>query len=115
MSKETSKLSKYKLDFEQTPRRVVQTAKSAWHNVVEKTKKPRKKVKKPTKLEQGQAKRERNNVIMGIGQLLVFVSIAYSTTVIFIGIDSPESRVALLPQAVFALVILVKAFSKLYK
>lgn len=71
--------------------------------------------KKPTKADEILAKQERNRAILGIGILLVIVSIAYSTSVIFIGVDSLESRIALLPQVVFALVISIKAFSKLYK
>ena len=60
-------------------------------------------------------KKERNHAIMGIGQLLVVVSIAYSTAVIFIGVDSTASKIALIPQVVFASYILLKAFSRLYK
>lgn len=77
--------------------------------------KPRKKTKKSTKLEREIAKKERNRAIMGIGQLLVVVSIAYSTAVIFIGVDSVASKIALIPQVVFASYILLKAFSRLYK
>lgn len=53
--------------------------------------------------------------ILGVGYLLVVVSIAYSTAVILIGVDSIESKIALLPQVFFAGAILLKAFSKLYK
>lgn len=55
------------------------------------------------------------HVILGIGQLLVVVSIIYSTAIVIIGMNSVESRILLVPQVVFALVILVKAFSKLNK
>ena len=82
---------------------------------VKSLKKPRKKAKKPTKLERENARKERNRAIMGIGQLLVVVSIAYSTAVIFIGVDSMASKIALIPQVVFASYILLKAFSRLYK
>lgn len=82
---------------------------------VKSLKKPQKKAKKPTKLERENAKKERNRAIMGIGQLLVVVSIAYSTAVIFIGVDSMASKIALIPQVVFASYILLKAFSRLYK
>jgi hypothetical protein len=54
-------------------------------------------------------------VILGIGQLLVVVSIIYSTAIVMIGVNSAESKILLVPQAVFALAILVKAFSKLNK
>ena len=74
-----------------------------------------KKAKKPTKLQKELAKAKNKNAILGIGLLLVVVSIAYSTTVIFIGVNSIESKIALLPQTVFALAILIKAFSRLYK
>lgn len=83
--------------------------------IVSKVKIPRKKHKKTTKEERRIARNQRNRAILGVGQLLVVVSIAYSTAVIYIGVDSLASRVALIPQAVFGLVILIKAFSKLYK
>lgn len=54
-------------------------------------------------------------VILGIGQLLVVVSIIYSTAIVIIGVNSAESKILLVPQVVFALAILVKAFSKLNK
>lgn len=78
-------------------------------------KKLRKKPAKTTVAERALARQQRNRAILGIGQLLVVVSIAYSTAVIYIGVDSISSRVALLPQATFALIILTQAFSKLYK
>ena len=56
-----------------------------------------------------------SHVILGIGLLLVVVSIIYSTAIVIIGMNSVESRILLVPQVVFALVILVKAFSKLNK
>lgn len=74
-----------------------------------------KKAKKTSKKDQITANLKHNNAILGIGLLLVVVSIAYSTTVIFIGVDSIESKIALLPQVIFALTILIKAFSRLYK
>lgn len=61
------------------------------------------------------SKNDYNRVIMGIGQLFVVVSIAYSTAVIFMGVDGVESKIALFPQAAFASYILIKAFSRLYK
>jgi hypothetical protein len=54
-------------------------------------------------------------VILGIGQLSVVVSIIYSTAIVMIGVNSAESKILLVPQVVFALAILVKAFSKLNK
>lgn len=76
---------------------------------------PSKSVKKMSKTELQEAIRQRNNGIIGIGLLFVVVSIAYSTTVILIGVDSLGSKVALLPQVIFALATLFKAFFKLYK
>lgn len=76
---------------------------------------PSKTPKKLTKAQVQEAIEQRNRAIMGIGLLFVIVSIAYSTTVIIIGVDSLESKIALLPQAIFALATLFKAFSKLYK
>lgn len=71
--------------------------------------------KKGTKSRVKKDNKPTNNAILGICQLLVVVSITYSTAVILIGVDSVESRIALVPQVVFALAILIKAFSKLYK
>ena len=84
-------------------------------NTVAKFKKPRKKAKKLTKVEQKALREQRKSVILGIGLLLVVASIIYSTYVIFIGVDSGASRLALLPQALFATITLIKAFSKIYK
>jgi len=89
--------------------------KPALKNIIKKAKHKSKKPKKVTKIGQELAKKERNNVIMGICLLLVVVSIIYSTAVIFLGVDSQASKIALLPQVTFALIILIKAFSKLYK
>jgi hypothetical protein len=74
-----------------------------------------KKSKKATKSGRILAKQQRNNAILGIGLLLVVVSILYSTSVILIGVSSVPSKIALFPQAFFALLILIKAFSKIYK
>lgn len=89
--------------------------KELFHRAVDIVKSPRKKAKKSAKVNKKTTKKQRNHAILGIGQLLVVVSIAYSTAVIFIGVDSLESRIALLPQVVFATITLLKAFSKLYK
>lgn len=93
----------------------LQPVRSKLNNVYAQLKNPRKKAKKRTKAEQEQLKQQNKNAILGIGLLLVVVSIAYSTSVIYIGVDSDASRLALLPQVVFALATLFKAFSKLYK
>lgn len=90
---------------------------SAKKSVVAKFKKvkPLKSNKKLTKAQRLERKQRRNNVIMGIGLLLVIVSIAYSTTVVRYFVDSPETLIFLAPQVVFAIMIIFKAFSKLYK
>lgn len=93
----------------------LQPISSKFNNMKKNFSQPRKKAKKLTKAEREIAKTERNHAILGIGQLLVVVSIAYSTSVIFIGVDSLESKIILIPQVVFALFTLLKAFSKLYK
>lgn len=79
---------------------------------VERLRKSRKKLTKAQRLENKQG---RNRVILGIGLLLVVVSIAYSTTVTRYFVDSTASLVALAPQTIFAVIIIFKAFSKLYK
>lgn len=89
--------------------------KTRFNDVVNKIKHPRKKAKKPTKAEQKLVKQQRNRGILGIGLLLVVVSIIYSTSVIFIGVSSTISKIALFPQALFAFLTLIKAFSKIYK
>lgn len=97
---------------------IVSKFKNIYHyllGVVNKIFHPKKKAKKLTKIERENAKNQRNRGIMGIGQLLVVVSIAYSTAVILIGVGSLASIIALVPQVIFALVTLIKAFSKLYK
>lgn len=93
----------------------ISSIKGHFNNVLKKLKHPRKKAKKLTKTERKFLRQQNLRAILGIGLLLVIVSIAYSTTVIFIGVDSSASRLALLPQVVFALYTLIKAFSKFYK
>lgn len=93
----------------------LQSVRSRINNAVDKMRKPKKKAKKVTKARREELREQRRNGILGIGLLLVVASIAYSTSVIFIGVDSDASRIALLPQALFALLTLIKAFSKFYK
>lgn len=76
---------------------------------------PKKKSKKTTKLAHKLAKEQRLRGILGIGLLFVVVSIIYSTYVVRTFVDSTASLVALAPQVIFAVCILVKAFSKIYK
>lgn len=85
------------------------------HDITHKAKSPRKKGKKHTKKQIELIRAQQKRGILGIGLLLVVVSIAYSTLVIIAGVDGPISKIILLPQALFALVTLLKAFSKIYQ
>lgn len=137
-----SKLSKKKLHFETTKKTISaskkyikeQISKKCKHidvkslisskftkiktslaNVVKKVKHPSKTSKKMTKTDRELVKKQRNRVIMGICQLLVVVSIVYSTYITYTFVGSIVSVIILVPQALFALCISVKAFSQLYK
>lgn len=92
---------------------------SRFDNVLNKFKKQPKKAKKISKSAAALAKKEQREqqkrAILGIGLLLVIVSIIYSTTVVREFVNSTASLVALAPQVIFAVIILVKAFSKIYK
>lgn len=101
-----SKLTKLRLKFEATPRKVIKVVKAE---------KPKPVKRRTTKKSEKSYKLERYNAIIGIGLLFVFVSIAYSTTIVLMGVDSLESKLLLIPQCVFALCIAVIAFSKLFK
>lgn len=53
------------------------------------------------------------NVIIGVGLLLVVISIAYSTTIIAMGTGTELlPKVLILPQVVLACIILVRQFIK---
>lgn len=93
----------------------LQPLRSKFNNMLDRIKNPSKTKKKLTKAQKAEMHEDRKRAILGIGLLLVVVSIAYSTSVIFIGVDSNASRIALFPQALFAIIILFKAFFKLYK
>lgn len=99
----------------QSASNLLQVVKNVPKNVINKMKTNRKKSKKLTKAEKKLAREQFLRGIMGIGLLFVVVSIAYSTAVIFIGVDSLASKIALLPQVIFALYTLYKAFSQFYK
>lgn len=74
------------------------------------------KLSKKAQIEQKKTSREdQKRGILGIGDLFVVVSIAYSSYVITNGVHSTASRVMLVPQVVFAVYKLIKAFSKIYK
>lgn len=78
-------------------------------------KKPSKLSKKAQKEQKKAVREQHKRGILGLGLLFVIVSIAYSSYVIFNGVHSTASRVMLVPQVVFALLTLIKAFSKIYK
>lgn len=89
--------------------------KNTFNKIVKKAKHLSKKRKKSTKIDQKLAQNRRNHVILGLGQLFVVVSIIYSTFIVRTFVDTDISLIALAPQVIFALCILLKAFSKLYK
>ena len=74
-----------------------------------------KKVKKLTKTELKLERQKKIRGIIGIGLLFVVVSIAYSTYMTALFVDGAATVVALAPQVVFATVILLIAFYKIYK
>jgi len=74
-----------------------------------------KKAKKITKSDQKLAREQKKRGIIGIGLLFVVVSIAYSTYMTVLFVDGSAMVVALVPQVLFAAIILIKAFYKLYK
>ena len=74
-----------------------------------------KKVKKLTKTERKLERQKKIRGIIGIGLLFVVVSIAYSTYMTALFVDGTAMVVALAPQVVFATVILLIAFYKIYK
>jgi hypothetical protein len=78
-------------------------------------KKPSKLSKKAQLEQKNLTRQEHKRAILGIGLLFVVVSITYSTYVIYNGVSSSASRVMLIPQVVFAILTLAKAFSKIYK
>lgn len=113
--KGTATVSSRKKSLKERIITILKRSRSKKFNTVDNPKLQSKRVKKLTWLEQRLAKQQRNNVILGIGLLLVVVSIAYSTSVIIISVDSSVSRVLLCPQIIFALYLIFKAFSKFYK
>lgn len=50
--------------------------------------------------------------ILGISMLFVIASIAYTTTVIWLGTEGYVSKALTAPQVIFALIVLVKRFTK---
>lgn len=88
---------------------------SQFNNALSKVKTKRKKAKKPTKAQQKLAKQQHKNVILGIGLLLVIVSIAFSTTVTLTFVNSPAAYIALAPQVAFAAAVSIIAFYNIFK
>lgn len=82
---------------------------------VKSLRKPRKKARKTTKAERSLARQQKLHGIIGIGLLLTVVSIAYSTYMVNLFVDGTEMIVALAPQVVFAALISIYAFYKIYK
>ena len=50
--------------------------------------------------------------IIGMGMLFVIASIAYTTTVIWLGTEGYISKVLTAPQVIFSVIVLVKRFTK---
>lgn len=111
----TKIVSKPKVSLKQRFTTLVNSVRSRIYNVIKRVKPQSKKAKKPTKEEQKARRDQQSRGILGIGLLFVVVSITYSSYVIFNGVDSNASRIMLIPQVVFALYTLCKAFSKIYK
>ncbi len=109
------KESKPKVSFKKRLTGVRDNIRGRFNNVLKKVSPHRKKAKKLTKIEKKAIREQNMRGILGIGLLFVVVSITYSTYVIFNGVSSTASRVMLVPQVVFALLTLFKAFSKIYK
>lgn len=126
-------LDELKLEFEEIPRTMTKKVTKQRKSVKEvlktnganlkagvftlatKVKSPKKSAKKLTKAQKKENKEHRLRVIMGIGLLLVVVSIGYSTTVILTLVDSIVALLVLTPQIAFAVITIFKAFSKIYK
>lgn len=93
----------------------LQPVRVKFDNIVSRLKQPRKKAKKTTKAQRQLERKQKINGIIGIGLLFVVVSIAYSTYMVNLFVDGTEMVVALTPQVVFAAVVLLIAFYKIYK
>lgn len=73
-----------------------------------------KKLQKAVELKDSKPKKKSNikQSIIGVMLLIVVASIAYSTTVIAMGTKGIVPLVMVVPQAVFAVIVLVKQFIK---
>ncbi len=106
-------LADWKLEYEDMKFKklpVIKTIKTR----VNRVKNSKKTTRKTTKAQREILQNQRKRVIMGVGLLMVVVSITYSTYVVRTFVNGGESLIILAPQVVFAATTLVKAFSKLY-
>lgn len=94
---------------------ILKAIRARFDNILKKLKLKGKKTKKATKMQKKLERQQQIRGILGLGLLFVVVSITYSTYVIYNGVSSSASRLMLIPQVVFALYTLFKAFSKIYK
>lgn len=115
ITKATAKQTDKKQSVKSKLDHAVNAVKNTFSNLKTKMKLPRKSNKKLTKAEQESNKRHRKNVILGIGSLLLVVSIGYGVYVARTFVDTIESLVFLSPMIVYAIILTFKAFSKLYK
>lgn len=104
-----------KIDVKQFVTTKFNLVKGKISGVVNKTITPKKTVRKLTGAQRKERQDQQKNAIMGIGLLFVIVSIGYSTAVTTYFVDGFAPLVALTPQVIFGAIILLKAFSKLYK
>jgi hypothetical protein len=97
---------------------LVSKARSFFNNVFSRLK-PSKKPSKLSKKEQAEHRKAfREQLIrgiIGIGLLLVVVSIAFSTYITNLFLDGPMMIIALIPQVGFAVITLLVAFYKILK
>lgn len=115
VTKSSAKKTEKKSIFKRHMLIILQLAGRKFNNINKRVKQPLKKTKKSTKAERELILQQRKNGILGIWLLLVVVSIAYSTSVTRTFVNSNASLIALAPQAIFAIITIVKSFSKLYK
>lgn len=92
----------------------LQPVRSKFDNILARFK-PRKKAKKLTKVEKKAIRQQKIRGIIGIGLLFVVVSIAYSTYMTVLFVDGVMMAIALAPQVIFASIVLLIAFYKIYK
>lgn len=94
---------------------VIAIARYHFNKTVHKLKPQSKKSKKLTKVEQKTRRDQKIRGILGIGLLLVTVSVAYSTYMTNLFVDGTQMIIALVPQVIFAAIIIIIAFYKIFK